>query len=198
MTKKLTNMLQTNYNLDTKDWRDGVDQARLNYEAGVDASDPYSAGIIALAHDIHASTVHELTQFMVDKARMAGYELVTIGECFGDPPGNWYRDAKTGQPIGNVAVQKGSQKGKAKAASSGTSRTATPIQPSSGASAHSTNSKVRPGGEAKTGKGNAGNAEFDNFIFDDDYSQGASSMLMGIHSSLYAIVALFVGMVAML
>lgn len=188
-------MLQANYNLDTKDWRDGVDQARLNYEAGVDGSDPHAAGIITLAHDIHATTVHDLTQFMIDKARMAGYELVTVGECMGDPPSNWYRDAKTGKPVGKAAIQKGSQKGKAKAESSGTSRTATPVQPSSGSSAHSTHNKVRPGGEVKPGKGNAG---FDNFVFDDDFSLGASTVPMGVPFGLHAIVAIFVGVVAML
>lgn len=34
---------------------------------------------------------------MIDEARRLNYKLVTIGECMGDPKGNWYRDAATGQ-----------------------------------------------------------------------------------------------------
>jgi len=39
---------------------------------------------------------------MIDQARKLGYELVTAGECLGDPQANWYRDPTTGQPAGTV------------------------------------------------------------------------------------------------
>lgn len=186
-------MLQANYNLDTKDWRDGADQAKLNYKAGIDGSDPHSVGLITLAHDIHATTVHELTQFMIDKARTAGYELVTVGECMGDPPSNWYRDAYTGKPIGKTAAQKDIQQAQAK--SSGTSRTATPGQPSSGSSTHTTYGKARPGGEAKPVEGEDGYADYG---YDSDFSEGGSTVPIRVPFGLYAIVAIFVGVVAML
>lgn len=193
----ITFLLQANYNLDTNDWRDGVDQAKQNYAAGVDGSDPHSAGIITLAHDIHATTVHDLTKFMIDKARQSGYELVTVGECLGDPPGNWYRDAKTGKPLGKGGLQsalgKGSVSEKAKSKSSGTSLTAAPTQP--GSSAHSAPGKGKPGGEAKSGKGIG---EYNDFIFDSDFSQMASTLPTGGHMGLYTIAAIFVGVVAML
>lgn len=189
-------MFQANYNLDTKDWRDGIDQAKQNYEAGVDGSDPHSSGIITLAHDIHATTVHDLTKFMIDKARQSGYELVTVGECLGDPPGNWYRDAKTGQPIGKGGLQavKGQAvSGKAKSKSGGTSLTAAPTQP--GSLPHSTSGKGKHGGEVKLGKGTG---EYDDFIFDSDFSQMASTLPTGGYFGLYTMVAIFVGVVAML
>ena len=179
-------MLQANYNLDTKDWRDGADQAKLNYKAGIDSSDPHSVGLIALAHDIHATTVSELTQFMIDKARTAGYELVTLGECMGDPPSNWYRDAYTGEPIDEAAAHNDIQQAQAK--SSGTSRTATPGQFSSGSTSHTY-------GEAKPGEGELG---YDEYAYDSDFSEGGSTVPIRVPFGLYAIVAIFVGVVAML
>lgn len=190
-------MLQANYNLDTKDWRDGIEQARQNYEAGVDGSDLNSAGIITLAHDIHETTVHDLTQFMIDKAKLSGYELVTVGECLGDPPGNWYRDANTGEPVGKRALQEAVDKGsvleKAKSKSSGTSLTAIPTQ--SGSSAHSTYGKAKPGGEANPVEGIS---DFGEGVIDSDHSQRASTMSTGVPLGLYTIAAIFVSGVAML
>ena len=33
---------------------------------------------------------------MIDEARDLGFQLVTVGECLGDSPKNWYRDANSG------------------------------------------------------------------------------------------------------
>src|SRR5690606_3825763 len=69
----------------------------------------------------------KLTQFMIDGALSAGYKMVTVGECLGDAPGNWYRDAKTGEPVGNsfakVPGGKGGLEGKENAEPSGTTST---------------------------------------------------------------------------
>jgi peptidoglycan/xylan/chitin deacetylase (PgdA/CDA1 family) len=48
---------------------------------------------ISLAHDIHYQTVINLTAFMIETLFARGYKPVTVGECLGDPPENWYRDA---------------------------------------------------------------------------------------------------------
>ncbi len=34
---------------------------------------------------------------MIETARTLGYDLVTVGDCLGDPPVNWYRNPTTGQ-----------------------------------------------------------------------------------------------------
>lgn len=94
----------TNYNLDTKDWEVDGAVARMNYESFLAGVTPQSAGVIALAHDIHPDTVHSLAQFMIDKARSQGYKLVTVGDCLGDPQSNWYRDAKSGNPISSSLI----------------------------------------------------------------------------------------------
>jgi hypothetical protein len=43
-------------------------------------------------------------QYLIDQARSLGYRLVTLGECLGDPPANWYRDPRTGQPYGAAGL----------------------------------------------------------------------------------------------
>lgn len=87
---------EANYNIDTLDWQGDYDAARSRFTAALAGSNPASAGFISLAHDIHERTVTELAQFLIDETRAAGYQLVTMGECLGDPVANWYRDPTTG------------------------------------------------------------------------------------------------------
>jgi len=49
--------------------------------------------------------VHGFVQYMIDQARRLNYQLVTLGDCLGDPPSNWYRDPTTGQPYNGVGVR---------------------------------------------------------------------------------------------
>ncbi|KAL2007699.1 hypothetical protein VTN00DRAFT_7681 [Thermoascus crustaceus] len=51
-------------------------------------------GTITLAHDVHRSTVDILAQAMIDEIRKRGLKMVTVGECLGDAPENWYRGAR--------------------------------------------------------------------------------------------------------
>ncbi|KAK3374493.1 carbohydrate esterase family 4 protein [Lasiosphaeria ovina] len=77
--------------IDTRDWQDGGAAAKTTYQAILAQHSPASSAWLALAHDVHEFTVHHFTQFMVDTARALRYDLVTVGECLGDPPANWYR-----------------------------------------------------------------------------------------------------------
>ncbi|KAL2282170.1 hypothetical protein FJTKL_10999 [Diaporthe vaccinii] len=85
--------------VDTNDWKGDYDAARQAFSQAVQQG-PWdgSAGKIVLAHDIHERTVHELAAYMIEQARGAGFRLVTVGECLGDPEENWYRDPRTGGP----------------------------------------------------------------------------------------------------
>lgn len=85
--------------VDTNDWKGDYDAARQAFSQAVQQG-PWdgSAGKIVLAHDIHERTVHELAAYMIEQARDAGFRLVTVGECMGDPEENWYRDPRTGGP----------------------------------------------------------------------------------------------------
>lgn len=78
--------------MDTKDYRGDYDYARAVYNGNITAGGSH----IVLSHDTQNGTVYGFAQFMIDMAMEAGFELVTMGECLGDPVQNWYRDATTG------------------------------------------------------------------------------------------------------
>ncbi|KAG6355776.1 hypothetical protein INS49_003742 [Diaporthe citri] len=85
--------------VDTNDWKGDYDAARQAFSQAVQQGAwDGSNGKIVLAHDIHERTVHELAAYMIEQARDAGFRLVTVGECMGDPEENWYRDPRTGGP----------------------------------------------------------------------------------------------------
>ncbi|KAF3491976.1 uncharacterized protein GIQ15_01493 [Arthroderma uncinatum] len=77
-------------NIDTKDYEhdtaDGVAISVSLFEQQLDAG-----GSIALAHDVHQTTVELLVQQLLDELKNRGLRAVTVGECLGDPKANWYR-----------------------------------------------------------------------------------------------------------
>jgi hypothetical protein len=55
---------------------------------------PSHGDYIVLNHDTHYQTTHNLTSFMLDYLRSMNFsKSVTVGQCMGDPPENWYRKA---------------------------------------------------------------------------------------------------------
>lgn len=75
--------------IDTADWKDesleGIAQALERFKTGV-----ASGGSIVLSHDVLEGTVRALAPAMIEEARSRGLKMVTVGECLGDPPENWY------------------------------------------------------------------------------------------------------------
>lgn len=83
---------QVDYNIDTKDYTGDYEGAREIFSNTI--AQPVTndtPGYIVLSHDTHADTVFSLTPYMIREAEHWGYELVTVGDCLGDPPENWYR-----------------------------------------------------------------------------------------------------------
>ena len=80
----------TLFDLDTEDY--------LHPDA-IGISEAYVAGNVTRAnkewlvigHDIVQQESYRLTEFMLRKFRDRGFRMVTVGECLGDPPSNWYR-----------------------------------------------------------------------------------------------------------
>ena len=68
-------------------------QISKNIFSGGVSTTAKSNSYIELGHDIHQQTAYNLTQFMIDTLKQRGYKAVTVGECLGDPPENWYVDA---------------------------------------------------------------------------------------------------------
>ncbi|KAI5814797.1 hypothetical protein BZA77DRAFT_338935 [Pyronema omphalodes] len=57
----------------------------------INTGSPAEDGWITLAHDVHYTTVHSLTQDMINIIKQNGYTATTVGDCLNDPPSNWYR-----------------------------------------------------------------------------------------------------------
>lgn len=84
------------FNMDTADYlndnpekiqqsKDIVDKALSN------SQNPPGSPFLAIGHDIHAQTVYNLTEYILQHVNDAGYRAVTVGECLDDPRDNWYR-----------------------------------------------------------------------------------------------------------
>lgn len=82
-------------NLDTQDWLyntpDTNWQSQQIYNNAISSTSGTSGRWLVLAHSVHETSVDLLAGYMVDRAIAQGYRLVTVGECMGDPPANWYR-----------------------------------------------------------------------------------------------------------
>lgn len=87
----------SNYNIDTLDWQGNYPHSKAIYQGALQSGNPHSNGWIALAHDIHSQTVHELVGFMIDTLQAQGYTSALYGECLGDPQENWYRTVANAQ-----------------------------------------------------------------------------------------------------
>lgn len=203
---------QVNYNLDTRDWAVDVHHAKQNFADRLASKDSQGPGVIALAHDIHETTVHDLTQFMIDRAKNQGYHFVTVGQCLGDPEGNWYRDAASGGPVDKAAIvsasvrKGGLEEKEEKTKGSGTSRTSTPAQSSpqtssqtpSRFSAHSTTTQAKFKPTVEEAKPFEVDDDFDDYITESEYTRPRSAAPMGSPIGFHAAGALISGIAMML
>ncbi|WYZ39852.1 hypothetical protein EsH8_IV_000193 [Colletotrichum jinshuiense] len=81
-------------NLDTKDYENNTPETtHISAEKFTNelSADPTTNSYIVLSHDVHQQTVVSLVQKMIDTLRAKGYRAVTVGECLGDAPENWYK-----------------------------------------------------------------------------------------------------------
>lgn len=69
--------------------------ASLNQQRNSLTSSSTNQGHIILMHETSATTAQELVPFAIDWAKSRGLRMVTVGECLGDPAGNWYTDYTT-------------------------------------------------------------------------------------------------------
>ena len=83
-------------NLDTLDWQNFTPetiQQSLNIFSDATNASPASSSFIVLNHDIYRTTVYTEVEFEIQRLQSRGYRAVTVGECLGDSPANWYRPA---------------------------------------------------------------------------------------------------------
>ncbi|KAK0625778.1 hypothetical protein B0T14DRAFT_534139 [Immersiella caudata] len=89
------------WNIDTLDY-DNNTPAKIQNSVDIFSaamSPNATSKYITLEHDVHETTVSVLAEQTIKTALARGYKLVTAGECLGDPAGNWYRNATTGEAI---------------------------------------------------------------------------------------------------
>lgn len=75
--------------LDTNDWQFNVDASMNAFVSGLN-----NGGSIVLAHDVHDMTVNQLLPRMLAELKRRNIKSVTVGECLGEHPNNWYRYTK--------------------------------------------------------------------------------------------------------
>lgn len=63
------------------------------------SGDPTKDSFLMYGHDFHEQTAINFTRFLVDEVTKLGYKMVTVGECLGDPEGNWYRNPVNGSAL---------------------------------------------------------------------------------------------------
>ncbi|GKT81095.1 chitin recognition protein [Colletotrichum tofieldiae] len=67
-------------------------QVSLNlWDAAMIARSPCNGSYLHIEHDIHQQVATTFTNHMLDSIVANGWKAVTVGECLGDPPENWYR-----------------------------------------------------------------------------------------------------------
>ncbi|TDZ21906.1 Chitin deacetylase [Colletotrichum orbiculare MAFF 240422] len=86
------------FDLDTADYLHDspteIQQSKTIVDQAVAAKPAQSDNFLVIGHDIHQQTVYNLTEYMLQKFQ--GKNMVTLGDCLGDPKGNWYRaDTRT-------------------------------------------------------------------------------------------------------
>ncbi|KAL7930305.1 carbohydrate-binding module family 18 [Trichoderma chlorosporum] len=89
-------------NLDTKDYENDdpelIKKSKDKFFT-MQSPDESSHSYIVLAHDVHYQTVVSLAKYMIETSRSRGYQLVTVGDCLGDPSENWYRSVHSKRSI---------------------------------------------------------------------------------------------------
>ncbi|KAK1973828.1 chitin deacetylase [Colletotrichum cereale] len=86
------------FDLDTADYLHDspteIQKSKDIVDRSIAAKPAASDNFLVIGHDIHQQTAYNLTEYMLQKFQ--GKNLVTVGECLGDPNENWYRtDART-------------------------------------------------------------------------------------------------------
>ncbi|KAM7204032.1 hypothetical protein V8F20_003730 [Naviculisporaceae sp. PSN 640] len=69
------------------------------WDQAMKSSKPSSNSFLQIEHDIHQQVVYNLTDHILTSLFSHGYEAVTVGECLGDPPSNWYRAGPGGVTV---------------------------------------------------------------------------------------------------
>ncbi|KAI0145859.1 hypothetical protein F4776DRAFT_379274 [Hypoxylon sp. NC0597] len=97
------------FDLDTEGYlHDDATQIQTSkdiWDDAVDGSNPCEDSYLEIEHDIHYQTVYNLTDYILTSLFAHGYRSVTVGQCLGDPPENWYRAGTGKVPDYNFTIR---------------------------------------------------------------------------------------------
>ncbi|KAF2671736.1 glycoside hydrolase/deacetylase [Microthyrium microscopicum] len=84
------------FDLDTEDYLNDdpnkIMTSKIDFFGNMTTKTAAKGGsFLSISHDIHYQTAYNLTEFMLSTFTQLGYKSVTVGECLGDDPANWYR-----------------------------------------------------------------------------------------------------------
>ncbi|RYP77591.1 hypothetical protein DL769_003364 [Monosporascus sp. CRB-8-3] len=86
------------FNLDTEGYLHDdpaeIQESKDIWDEHVEGTNPCNTSYLAIEHDLQKQVVYNLTEYMLKSLIDNGYRPVTVGECLGDPPENWYRAGK--------------------------------------------------------------------------------------------------------
>ncbi|KAI5778505.1 hypothetical protein EDC01DRAFT_756636 [Geopyxis carbonaria] len=86
----------TSFDLDTNDYNNAapvnIQTSKNIVSAAIEGADPKAANFLYISHDIVEQSATNLTKFTLDLLKRKGFKAVTLGECLGDAPENWYRE----------------------------------------------------------------------------------------------------------
>jgi hypothetical protein len=90
------------FDLDTEGYlHDDPTQIQVSkdiWDEAITGTSPCKNSFLNIEHDIHYQSVYNLTDYFLNSLFNHGYRSVTVGECLGDPPENWYRAGSSPVP----------------------------------------------------------------------------------------------------
>lgn len=98
------NVINHDWLVDDADF--SVQDAKDLFLTAMKPVEPRWADHIFLQHDTHWQTAYNLTNYMLDYFKFMNFSTsITVGECMGDPPENWYRPAGGAPPVALLATK---------------------------------------------------------------------------------------------
>lgn len=67
-----------------------IQNSKNIWDAAIQKANPATDSYLEIEHDIHYQTVYNLTDYILASMYSHGFKSVTVGECLGDDPANWY------------------------------------------------------------------------------------------------------------
>ena len=68
-----------------------IQKSKDIWDARMAVVDPPGDSVLEIEHDNLYNSVTTLVPYILESIKKKGFRTVTVGECLGDPPENWYR-----------------------------------------------------------------------------------------------------------